>query len=139
VLAYIRRIDDLGGAVKAIEKGYIQQEIQDSAYAWQMDVEKNERIVVGLNKFQVKEASPKGLLRVDPVVGERQVAKLAALKAKRDNLAVKDALAALKKAAEGEDNLMPPILSAVKAYASLGEICDVLRNVFGEYRPSVMF
>jgi len=139
VLAYIRRIDDLGGAVKAIEKGYIQQEIQDSAYAWQMDVEKNERIVVGLNKFHVKEASPKGLLRVDPVVGERQVAKLAALKAKRDNLAVKDALAALKKAAEGEDNLMPPILSAVKAYASLGEICDVLRNVFGEYRPSVMF
>ena len=139
VLAYIRRIDDLGGAVKAIEQGYIQQEIQDSAYAWQMDVERNERIVVGLNKFQVKEASPKGLLRVDPAVGERQVAKLAALKAKRDNEAVKNALAALKKAAEGSDNLMPLILAAVKAYASLGEICDVLRNVFGEYRPSVMF
>jgi len=72
-------------------------------------------------------------------VGERQVAKLAALKAKRDNEAVKNALAALKKAAEGSDNLMPLILAAVKAYASLGEICDVLRNVFGEYRPSVMF
>ncbi len=136
---YIRRIDDLGGAVKSIEQGYIQQEIQDSAYAWQMDVEKGERIVVGLNKFQVKEGTPKGLLRVNPAVGEQQVTKLKALKARRDNLAVKNALAALKKAAEGEDNLMPPILDAVKAYATLGEICDVLRNVFGEYRPSVMF
>ncbi len=139
VVDYIRRIDDLGGAVKSIEQGYIQQEIQDSAYAWQMDVEKGERIVVGLNKFQVKEGTPKGLLRVNPAVGEQQVAKLKMLKARRDNPAVKNALAALKKTAEGEDNLMPPILDAVKAYATLGEICDVLRNVFGEYRPSVMF
>jgi methylmalonyl-CoA mutase N-terminal domain/subunit len=139
VLAYIRRIDDLGGAVKAIEQGYIQQEIQDSAYAWQMDVEKDERIVVGLNKFKVEEESPKGLLRVDPSVGERQVAKLAKLKADRDGFATVKALYALERAARGEENLMPPILAAVKAYATLGEICDVLRKVFGEYRPSVMF
>jgi methylmalonyl-CoA mutase N-terminal domain/subunit len=139
VLAYLKRIDDLGGAVKAIEQGYIQQEIQDSAYAWQMDVEKNERIVVGLNKFSVREASPKGLLRVDPAVGERQVAKTRALRAKRDNKATDAALAALKAAAEGSDNLMPFIVDAVKTYATLGEICDVLRGVFGEYRPSVMF
>jgi methylmalonyl-CoA mutase N-terminal domain/subunit len=139
VLAYLKRIDDMGGAVKAIEQGYIQQEIQDSAYAWQMDVEKNERVVVGLNKFQVKEEPPKGLLHVDPAVGERQVAKIAALKAKRDGAAVAAALGALKAAAAGDDNLMPPILAAVKAYATLGEICDVLRGVFGEYRPSVMF
>ncbi|MHB0897669.1 MAG: acyl-CoA mutase large subunit family protein [Spirochaetales bacterium] len=139
VLTYIKRIDDMGGAVKAIEQGYIQQEIQDSAYSWQMDVEKDERVVVGLNKFQVKEDPPKGLLRVDPAVGERQVAKLAALRARRDNAATTAALAALKAAAMGTDNLMPPILAAVKTYATLGEICDVLRSVFGEYRPSVMF
>jgi methylmalonyl-CoA mutase N-terminal domain/subunit len=138
-LAYLKRIDDLGGAVKAIEQGFVQQEIQDSAYAWQMTVEKNERVVVGLNKFQVKEGAPKGLLRVDPIVGEKQCAKLAATKAKRDNAAVAAALETLKKAAMGTDNLMPPILAAVKTYATLGEICDVLRGVFGEYRPSVMF
>jgi len=138
-LAYIKRIDDLGGAVKAIEQGYIQQEIQDSAYAWQMDVEKNDRVVVGLNKFQVKEDPPKGLLRVDPIVGQNQVAKIQALKARRDGAATAAALAALKKAAEGSDNLMPHILAAVKTYATLGEICDVMRGVFGEYRPSVMF
>lgn len=139
VLAYLKRIDTMGGAVKAIEQGYIQQEIQDSAYSWQMDVEKGERVVVGLNKFQVEEASPKGLLRVDPAVGERQIAKLQSLRARRDNAATQAALGALKIAAQGTDNLMPPILAAVKTYATLGEICDVLRGVFGEYRPSVMF
>jgi methylmalonyl-CoA mutase N-terminal domain/subunit len=139
VLEYLTRIDNLGGAVKAIEHGYIQQEIQDSAYAWQMDVEKNERIVVGLNKFQVKEESPKGLLRVDPSVGERQIAKLVKLRADRDGFAMVKSLYALERAARGTDNLMPFILDAVKAYATLGEICDVLRKVFGEYRPSVMF
>ena len=138
-LAYIKRIDDLGGAVRAIEQGYVQQEIQNAAYRYQMDVEKGDRIVVGLNKFQIKEAPPKGLLRVDPSVGERQVEKLASLKARRDNAAVKAALVALEAAAKGEDNLMPPILEAVRKYATLGEVCDVLRGVFGEYRPSAMF
>jgi len=139
VLQYIKRIDDLGGAVKAIEQGYIQQEIQDSAYAWQMDVEKNERIIVGLNKFQVKENPPKGLLRVDPAVGERQKQKLAALRSSRDQGAVNATLAALRNAARSADNLMFPILEAVKAYATLGEICGVLREEFGEYKPNVMF
>lgn len=139
VLSYLGRIDSLGGAVKAIEQGFVQQEIQDSAYSWQLDVERNERIVVGLNKFQVKEGAPKGLLRVDPAVGERQVSKLAALKSRRDHAAVSRALAALGAAAKGDDNLMPLIVDAVRVYATLGEICDVLRGVFGEYRPSVMF
>ena len=139
VLQYIKRIDDLGGAVKAIEQGYIQQEIQDSAYAWQMDVEKNERIIVGLNKFQVKENAPKGLLRVDPTVGERQKQKLATLRSSRDQGAVNATLAALRNAARSADNLMFPILEAVKAYATLGEICGVLREEFGEYKPNVMF
>ena len=139
VLAYIKRIDDLGGAVKAIEQGYVQQEIQDSAYAWQMDVEKNERIIVGLNKFQVRENAPKGLLRVDPEVGERQKQKLATLKTGRDTTAVEKALASLRAAARGVDNLMVPILDAVRVYATLGEICGVLREEFGEYKPNVMF
>lgn len=139
VFQYIKRIDDLGGAVKAIEQGYIQQEIQDSAYAWQMDVEKGERIIVGLNKFQIKENPPKGLLRVDPAVGERQKQKLVALRAGRDQKAVDSALASLRCAARGTDNLMPPILEAVRSYATLGEICGVLREEFGEYRPNVMF
>jgi methylmalonyl-CoA mutase N-terminal domain/subunit len=138
-LAYLKRIDDLGGAVRAIEQGYVQQEIQDSAYAYQMAIESGDRVVVGLNKFQVKEGPPKGLLRVDPVVGERQVEKLHALKDKRDNAAVKASLAALEAAAKGTDNLMPPIIEAVRRYATLGEICDVLRGVFGEYHPSAMF
>jgi methylmalonyl-CoA mutase N-terminal domain/subunit len=138
-LAYIKRIDELGGAVKAIEQGYVQQEIQDSAYRYQMEIEKGERVVVGLNKFQVKEPRPTGLLRVDPSVGEAQVARLRELRAKRDGARVKVALGELERAAKGEANLMPPILEAVKAYATEGEICDVLRGVFGEYRPGATF
>ncbi|HUW40365.1 MAG TPA: methylmalonyl-CoA mutase family protein [Rectinemataceae bacterium] len=137
--AYLKRVDELGGAVKAIEQGYVQQEIQDSAYRYQMEVEKGERVVVGLNKFQIDEGRPEGLLRVDPAVGERQVAKIRELKAKRDDAKVKAALGELGAVAKGEGNLMPPILAAVQAYATLGEVCDVLRGVFGEYRPSVMF
>jgi len=139
VIAYIKRIDDLGGAVKAIEQGYVQQEIQDSAYSWQMDVEKSERIIVGLNKFQVRESAPKGLLRVDPEVGARQKQKLASLKSKRDAQAVENALGSLRAAARSSDNLMVPILDAVRVYATLGEICGVLREEFGEYKPNVMF
>ncbi|HCX95881.1 MAG TPA: methylmalonyl-CoA mutase, partial [Spirochaetaceae bacterium] len=107
--------------------------------AWQMDVEKNERIIVGLNKFQVKENAPKGLLRVDPTVGERQKQKLATLRSSRDQGAVNATLAALRNAVRSADNLMFPILEAVKAYATLGEICGVLREEFGEYKPNVMF
>lgn len=136
--AYIATIDSMGGAVKAIERGYVQQEIQDAAYACQMDIESGERVVVGMNKFQIKEESPKGLLRVDPIVGEQQVARLKALRSKRDNARVQTALAALKHAAETTDNLMPPILEAVKAYATLGEISDVMRAVFGEYQQKVI-
>jgi len=144
VLAYIERIDGLGGSVKAIEQGFIQQEVQDAAYAHQLDVEKGERVIVGLNKFTVKEGPPTGLLRVDPEVGRRQVEKLAALRARRDAGRVKKALAALESAARADQGsesgrLMPPILEAVRAYASLGEICDVLRGVFGEYRQSSTF
>ena len=135
---YIKKIDELGGAVAAIEKGYIQKEIQDSAYAWQMDVESGARVIVGVNKFQVEEEAPKNLLRVDASVGEKQKAKVEAMKAKRDNAAVQAALADLKKAcADEHENLMPHILAAVKTYATLGEICGVMREVFGEYEAHV--
>ncbi|RLB28044.1 MAG: methylmalonyl-CoA mutase [Deltaproteobacteria bacterium] len=132
---YIDKIDELGGAASAIEKGFIQREIQDSAYRYQREIEKGERIVVGVNKFQVEEESPKDLLRVDPAVRVSQIEGLKRLKSERDNGRVTGILGELRKAAEGNDNLMPIILDAVKAYATLGEICDALREVFGEYQP----
>ena len=133
--AYIDKIDELGGAAEAIEKGFIQREIQDSAYRYQREIEKDERIVVGVNKFQIEEEAPKDLLRVDPSVRLSQIEKLKELRKERDNERVKDILIELKKAAEGNDNLMPIIVDAVKAYGTLGEICDALREVFGEYQP----
>ena len=131
---YIRKIDEMGGAAAAIDKGYIQREIQDSAYKYQREIESLERVVVGLNRFQVDEEKPSNLLRVDPAVRMAQVDNLKKLKAERDSERVRAALAALTKVAEGEGNLMAPILDAVKAYATLGEICDSLRSVFGEYQ-----
>lgn len=135
---YIKKIDEIGGAVTAIEKGYIQKEIQDSAYQWQMDVESGAKVIVGVNKFQVEEKPVEGLLRVDAAVGESQKQKLIAMKAKRDNVAVKASLDDLEKACQDEhENLMPHILAAVKTYATLGEICGVMRKVFGEYEAHV--
>lgn len=135
---YIKKIDELGGAVAAIEKGYIQKEIQDSAYKWQMDVESGARVIVGVNKFQMEEEPPKGLLKVDASVGVKQSAKLKEMRANRDNAAVQAALADLEKACADENvNLMPVILAAVETYATLGEICGVMRKVFGEYEAHV--
>jgi len=134
-LDYIDKIDELGGAASAIEKGFIQREIQDSAYRYQREIEKEERVVVGVNRFQIEEESPKDLLRVDPNVRISQMERLKMLRSERDNGRVKGILNGLKKSAEGNDNLMPVILDAVKAYATLGEICDTLREVFGEYQP----
>jgi methylmalonyl-CoA mutase, N-terminal domain len=131
---YIRRIDRMGGAAAAIEQGFVQKEIQDSAYRYQKEIEKNERIVVGLNRFQVEEEKPSNLLRVDPGVRVAQMEKIRKLKAARDNEHIPGRLDSLKQAAKNNENLMFPILDAVKAYATLGEICDALREVFGEYR-----
>ena len=137
-MEYIKKIDEMGGAVEAIEKGYIQKEIQDSAYAWQMSVESGERTIVGVNKFQQEEKPVEGLLRVDASAGEFQKKKLAEVKATRDNAKVAEELAKLETAAADESvNLMPVILDCVRAYCSLGEICGVLRKVFGEYKPHV--
>ncbi|WP_300526394.1 methylmalonyl-CoA mutase family protein [Aminiphilus sp.] len=139
-LEYIEKIDEMGGMLVAIEKGYVQQQIQDAAYAYQRAVESGDAVVVGVNKFQIKEDnSGRELLRVDPSVGVRQVAKLNAVKAGRDNLKVKAALEDIRKAARDESmNLMPLILEAVRCYASEGEICGVLREEFGEYRENIV-
>lgn len=131
---YIEKIDELGGVIKAIELGYIQNEIQNSAYQYQKDVEKAEQVIVGLNKFTIEEKPLENILRVDPEKELYQKQKLATVKAERDNEKVQAALKKLELAARGTDNLLPPTLEAVRVYASLGEIADVLRRVFGEYR-----
>ena len=132
--AYIEKIDNIGGAVNAIEQGFVQREIQDSAYKYQREIEQNERVVVGLNKFQVEEEKPTNLLRVDPSVRVDQIERLKQLRSERDEAQVTKSLADLRQRAEGSDNLLPQILEAVKTYATLGEICGVLREVFGEYQ-----
>ncbi len=132
---YIDKIDELGGAASAIEKGFIQREIQESAYRYQREIEKDERVVVGVNKFQVAEEPLRDLLRVDPAVRISQMEELKMVKSERGNGRVKGVLDELRKVAQGNDNLMPVILDAVRAYATLGEICDALRDVFGEYQP----
>jgi methylmalonyl-CoA mutase N-terminal domain/subunit len=133
-MKYIKKIDEMGGAVDAIEKGYIQREIQDSAYRYQREIEQEERVVVGLNRFKVEEERPTNLLRVDPSVRVAQIEDLKKLRSERDGKGIKKVLSVLKQGAQGNENLMPLILEAVKVYATLGEICDVLREVFGEYK-----
>nr|MBF0222681.1 methylmalonyl-CoA mutase family protein [Desulfobulbaceae bacterium] len=133
-LELMAKIEQGGGVVACIEKGFIQRQIENSAYEYQQEIEKNERIIVGLNQFQVEETAKPALLKVDPSVGDTQVKSLQHIRSNRDNKKVASSLAGLKIAAEGEENLMPHILDAVREYASLGEICGVLRKVFGEYR-----
>jgi methylmalonyl-CoA mutase N-terminal domain/subunit len=130
---YIKKIDEMGGSPEAIEKGYIQKEIQDSAFKFQREIEEEKRIVVGLNRFQMEEEKVTDLLKVNPAVRITQIEKLKKLKSERDGDKVKESLATLKKGAQGDDNLMPLILESVKAYTTLGEICEVLKEVFGEY------
>jgi methylmalonyl-CoA mutase N-terminal domain/subunit len=135
---YIDKIDKLGGAVEAISRGFQQKEIQDSAYAYQRSIETNDLVIVGVNKFTIEEPPPTGLLRVKAEVEIAQKKALAAVKAKRNTAQVQASLAALESAARGSDNLMPYILVAVSAYATLGEISDVLRNVFGKHLETVV-
>ncbi len=134
----IGKIDNLGGMIEAIEKGFVQKQIQDSAYGYQKSIENSARIIVGVNQFVVKENLKPELLRVDPKIGEQQILTLKKVKDSRDNEKIKTLLDKIRETAKGTDNLMPVILEAVKAYATLGEICDVLREEFGEYRETVV-
>jgi methylmalonyl-CoA mutase, N-terminal domain len=136
--AYIKQVDALGGALAAIEQGFIQGEIQDAAYAYQQAVEEGKQVVVGVNKFAVHEETTIPTLHVDPAIERQQVARLAELRAKRDNARVQEILARIEGAARHpEEALMPLFVEAVEREATLGEVCGVLRQVFGEYRPAV--
>jgi methylmalonyl-CoA mutase N-terminal domain/subunit len=137
-LRLIGEVDALGGMVAAIERGFPQREIQDSAYRAQLAVDKKEQIVVGVNGFTEAEAPVEGLLRVDRALERAQVARLTAFKRDRVAANVKDALARLEEAARGPENTMPRVLAAVEAKATLGEIADVFRGVFGVYQESVV-
>src|SRR6266496_3295040 len=129
---YIKQIDALGGSVRAIERGFMQAEIEQAAYEYQHALEEQRAIVVGVNRFVLENEARPHLMRVDPTVGNRQVAKLADLRQRRDNARVQQALAALERGAAGTENLLPLIVSAVEADATLGEISDTMRRVFGE-------
>lgn len=134
VWKYLEAIEAMGGAVAAIEQGYMQREIRKAAYETQQAIERGEQVVVGVNRFRIEEETPPQLLRVDPAIAERQKQKLAKVRAERNAAQVNHCLQQLEQAAKGDQNLMPYILEAVRAYATVGEICGTLRNVFGEYQ-----
>jgi len=137
-LDYIEKIDKLGGAVEAISRGFQQKEIQDSAYAYQKSIESNDLVIVGVNKFTVQNEVAPELLKVKEAVELAQKKSLGELKSSRDGAKVQAALQALEVAAKGSGNLMPPILDAVRTYATLGEIADVFRKVFGKHTETVV-
>ncbi len=135
---YMEKIDAMGGMLKAIERGFVQQEIQNAAYAFQQSVDGLEAVVVGVNRFQVDEEKPIPLQRIDESLERKQVERLRALRARRDTGPWQAALARIEDAARGPENLMPHIVNAVEAWATVGEISDTLRKVFGEYREAVV-
>ncbi len=135
---YIAKIDAMGGMLKAIEAGFVQQEVQKSAYEYQTAVDSGEQVVVGVNRFQADEGKPIPTLRIDPEIERSQVGRLAALRARRDAAKSKAAVAEIERRAASGENLMPAILAAVEAYVTVGEISDVLRRTFGEYEESVV-
>jgi methylmalonyl-CoA mutase N-terminal domain/subunit len=133
---YLEKIDAMGGMLRAIELGYVQREIQESAYRYQRAIETQEAIIVGVNRYQVEEESPVSILRVDPAVEQSQIERLRAVRERRDANAVEKALARLEEGARGSENLLPKILECVETYATVGEISNRLRSVWGEYREA---
>jgi methylmalonyl-CoA mutase N-terminal domain/subunit len=137
---YFRKIDDLGGVVKAIDLGFFQKEIADSAYRYQKEIEAKSRIVVGVNEFVIEdEEIDIDILKIDPRVEEEQSKALKKLRAERDSGAARSALDDLKQAAAGTDNLMPRIVNCARTYCTLGEMIGVLRGVFGEYKEPIIY
>jgi methylmalonyl-CoA mutase N-terminal domain/subunit len=135
-LEYMARIEDFGGAVEAIERGYPQREIQNAAFIYQREIESKRRIIVGVNEFKAGSELPTDMLKVNPAIEEKQRARLARIRSERDSQAARAALAQVETTARGEGNLMPVIIDAVRKWATLGEIADAMRAVFGEYHPS---
>ncbi|HEX4835661.1 MAG TPA: methylmalonyl-CoA mutase family protein [bacterium] len=137
-MAYLDRVGQIGGMLRAIDQGYVQREIGEAAYEEQQDVEAGRRVIVGVNRYQAREERLPAILRVDPAVVDRQKARLRRVRAERDAARVQAALSALGRAAAGRENLLPLILDAVRAHATIGEMCDALRATFGVYRPPVV-
>jgi methylmalonyl-CoA mutase N-terminal domain/subunit len=131
---YIHKIDAMGGSVAAIEQGYMQNEIAASSYKYQHDIQTGEKVIVGVNKFTVEEEPLKDIFTVDDSIRKLQIDKINAVKAERNSNKAQEALKKLDAAARGDQNVMPFILEAAEAYATLGEIADTMRNVFGEYK-----
>ncbi|MBN9388049.1 MAG: methylmalonyl-CoA mutase family protein [Chloroflexi bacterium] len=132
---YLDKIDAMGGTLKALENGFFHQEIEDAAFQWQTEVESGKRVIVGVNKFNIEEQEKVERLELNPALREEQIARLAALRARRNQSEVQARLQGLASAAQGRDNLMPHIIGCVESLVTLGEICDTLRGVFGVYRP----
>jgi len=135
---YLGKIEQMGGMLRAIERGYVQQEIQNAAYEYQQAVDREEAIVVGVNRFGVDQEKPIAIQKIDPALEPKQIERVRALRAKRDAGPWKIALQGVEDAARSGENLMPRIVAAVDAYATVGEIADAMRRVFGEYREAVV-
>ena len=137
--AYIRKIDDLGGMVRAVELGYPQREIAEASYRYQQQLERKEKIIVGINEFAAPDVQPIAVLRIDPEVERRQIDRLRRVRAARDARQVQRALDTLRRAGERADNTMDRVVDCVRASATVGEICDVFRSVYGEYKePAII-
>jgi methylmalonyl-CoA mutase, N-terminal domain len=136
---YFDRIEKLGGVIPAIEENFMQREIAEASYRYQSEVEANQRVIVGVNRYQLEDEVPIEILRIDPALEQQQIERVQALRARRDSAAVEQALAELKRAAEGDTNLMEPIMVASRAYVTMGEMCDALRDVWGIWRETPVF
>jgi methylmalonyl-CoA mutase N-terminal domain/subunit len=137
---YFARIEQLGGVVEAIKGNFFQREIAEASFRYQAELEAEQRVVVGVNRYELEDEPPLEILRIDPALEQKQIERVQALRARRDSAAVEGALTALKEAASRDDvNLMPPILEASRAYVTMGEMCDALREVWGVWRETPVF
>jgi methylmalonyl-CoA mutase N-terminal domain/subunit len=136
---YFDRVEQLGGVIPAIEKGFFQREIAESAYRYQKEIDTSQRVIVGVNRYQLEEQPSIPILKMDEKGEDRQNRRLQKLRKERDNSKVQSHLQQLHKAAEGTENLMPYLLNCVHSYATLGETCQVLRDVFGEYKEQAIY
>jgi methylmalonyl-CoA mutase N-terminal domain/subunit len=136
---YFDRIEELGGVVPAIEENFFQREIAEASYRYQSEVEAKQRIIVGVNRYELEDEQPLEILRIDPALEQKQIESVQAVRGRRDSAVVEQALAELKRAAEGEANLMEPIMDASRLYVTMGEMCDALRDVWGVWRETPVF
>jgi methylmalonyl-CoA mutase N-terminal domain/subunit len=136
---YFGRIEQLGGVIAAIKENFFQREIAEASFRYQSEVERDERVIVGVNRYELEDEEPIPILRIDPALEQQQIERVQALRGRRDSAAVESSLADLKDAAAGDRNLMEPIIDAAKAYVTMGEMCDALREIWGVWRETPVF